>query len=210
MVLKLYGVPNSTCTRRVACVLKEKEIPYELISVDFSVGEHKSPEYLKKQPFGQVPYIDDDGFLLYESRAICRYIEAKYPKQGTPLIPTERKANAKFEQAASIEMANFDPSASGIVYEAIFKKYYGQETDPARVKELVEKFDAKLEGYEAILKEQKYIAGNELTMADLFHLPYGSMAKQVNPESFSSKPHVAKWFAELEARPSWIAVKDGA
>jgi glutathione S-transferase len=61
--------------------------------------------------------------LLYESRAICRYIEAKYPKQGTSLIPTERKANAKFEQAASIEIANFDPSASGIVYEAVFKKY---------------------------------------------------------------------------------------
>jgi glutathione S-transferase len=57
MVLKLYGAPGSTCTRRVATVLKEKEVPYELVTVDFMKGEHKKPEYLQKQPFGQIPYI---------------------------------------------------------------------------------------------------------------------------------------------------------
>lgn len=58
MVLKLYGSAVSTCTRRVAVVLKEKEVPYEFIPVDFTKGENKTPEYLSKQPFGQVPYID--------------------------------------------------------------------------------------------------------------------------------------------------------
>lgn len=140
MVLKLYGTSGSTCSKRVATILREKEVPYELVEINFAQGEQKTPEYLEKQPFGQVPYIvclfdlfrcfcshicnqDDDGFLLFESRAICRYIEAKYSKQGTSLIPTDPKANAKFEQAASIECFNFDPSASAIVYEAIFKKY---------------------------------------------------------------------------------------
>lgn len=55
---------------------------------------------------------DDDGFVLYESRAICRYLAEKYADQGTPnLIPTELKAKALFEQAASIEYANFNPYA---------------------------------------------------------------------------------------------------
>jgi glutathione S-transferase len=58
MVLKFYGSAVSTCTRRVAVVLKEKEVPYEFIPVDVMKGENKTPEYLTKQPFGQVPYID--------------------------------------------------------------------------------------------------------------------------------------------------------
>ena len=57
MVLKLYGMPQSTCTKRVATILKEKGVPYQFVPVDVASGEHKSPEYLKKQPFGQVPYI---------------------------------------------------------------------------------------------------------------------------------------------------------
>ena len=58
MVLKLYGSSPSTCTRRVATVLKEKEVPYEFVPVDVMKGENKTLEYLAKQPFGQVPYIE--------------------------------------------------------------------------------------------------------------------------------------------------------
>lgn len=143
MVLKLYGSPFSTCTRRVATVLHEKDVPFELVEVDLRQGAHKAPAFLEKQPFGQIPYIvrelldvecinittkssllqDDDGFILYESRAICRYICAKYPNQGTSLVPTDLKANALFEQAVSIEGSNFDPYASAAVAEMIFKPY---------------------------------------------------------------------------------------
>lgn len=123
MVLKLYGHPISTCTKRVAATLAEKQVPFELIPIDFAKGEHKSAAFIEKQPFGQVPYIDDDGFILFESRAIARYIAHKYKDQGTPLIPdySDVKAYAKFEQAASIEQSNFDPFASGIAHEKVFK-----------------------------------------------------------------------------------------
>ena len=53
MVLKLYGVYRSTWVRLVAAVLAEKQVPFELVFVDFANGEHKSPEYLAKHPFGQ-------------------------------------------------------------------------------------------------------------------------------------------------------------
>src|SRR5277367_4014067 len=72
------------------------------------------------------PYIytqqDDDSFILYESRAIARYIARKYASQGTPLIPTELKAEALFEQATSIETSYFE-YASSAVSEGVFKKY---------------------------------------------------------------------------------------
>ena len=57
MVLTLYGFPMSTCTRLVALVCKEKEIPYTLVSIDLTKGEQKAPGFTKFQPFGQVPYI---------------------------------------------------------------------------------------------------------------------------------------------------------
>jgi hypothetical protein len=60
MVLKLFGVPLSVCTRRVATVLVEKKVPFEFVSVDFSQGEQKAPAYLAHQPFAQVPYIVGD------------------------------------------------------------------------------------------------------------------------------------------------------
>jgi len=56
-MVKLYGYPMSTCTRLVALVCMEKEIPYELIKIDLAKGEHKFPDFVAKQPFGQVPYI---------------------------------------------------------------------------------------------------------------------------------------------------------
>jgi len=103
-------------------------------------GEHKAPEFVEKQPFGQVPYIvgfrvwitvitidsipqDDDGFILYESRAICHYLETKYADQGTSLIPKDLKANALYQQAASIEAFAFNDSAEKIAIEMIFGPY---------------------------------------------------------------------------------------
>lgn len=57
MVLKLYGNKISTCTKLAALVLKEKNVPFEFIPIDFAKGEHKSPDFLQKQPFGQVPVL---------------------------------------------------------------------------------------------------------------------------------------------------------
>jgi glutathione S-transferase len=64
---------------------------------------------------------DDDGFIMYESRAICRYLEDKYPEQGTKLVPSDVQGKALFEQAASIEYSNFDPLAYAAVAEMVFK-----------------------------------------------------------------------------------------
>ncbi|KAJ7266061.1 glutathione-S-transferase 1 [Mycena rebaudengoi] len=96
--------------------LTEKRVPFELIPIDtMKELQHKAPEFLGKQPFGQVPAIDDDGFILYESRAICRYILEQYPTNGPQLIPTGVKSKALFEQAASVEFANFDPIVKKIL-----------------------------------------------------------------------------------------------
>ena len=123
MVLKLHGNIHSTCTARVRTVLEELSIPYELVEVDFGQpGALKTPEVLAVQPFGQIPYIDDDGFKLFESRAICRYLALTYGGIGKLIPdPSDVRKTALFEQAASIEVMDFDPPASGLGYEKIVK-----------------------------------------------------------------------------------------
>jgi glutathione S-transferase len=101
MGLKLYGMREATCTQRVLTTLAEKNVEdFEFIKVDLFTGEQLQPSHLEKQPFGKVPVLDDDGFLVYESRAICKYLARKYAGQGTELIPAEGdlKAYAMFEQ----------------------------------------------------------------------------------------------------------------
>ena len=123
MTIKLHGFPPSHATRRAAVIFKELGVPYELITVDMLKDEHKAAAHLAHQPFGQVPYIDDDGFKLYESRAICRYLALKYGGIGKLIPdPNDLKKTALFEQAASIETSNFDHGASGLAHEKNFKK----------------------------------------------------------------------------------------
>ena len=64
MVFKLYGIYRSPWVRLVAAVLQEKQVPFELVSVDLANKEHKSPEYLEKHPFGQIPYIVCDSLKI--------------------------------------------------------------------------------------------------------------------------------------------------
>jgi glutathione S-transferase len=103
MAIKIYGMKLSTCTKRVLTVLYEKDIPFELIEVDLTKGAQKLPSYLKMQPFGKIPVMDDDGFVLFESRAIAKYLATKYAAQGTPLLPAagDLKAQALVDQVST-------------------------------------------------------------------------------------------------------------
>jgi len=213
MSLELHGHAIAPLVRLVALVCKEKEVPYKLVSVEVYKGEQKMPEYRAFQPFGQVPYLNDNGFVLYESRAICRYIAKKYASQGTQgLVPSasDAKAEALFEQACSVETANFDPFATGLAFEKFVKKHKGMEPDEARVKHLIATLNEKLDAYEVILSKQAYLAGDNVTLADLFHLPYGTIVEKVGGDLLSSRPNVSRWWKDISSRPAWLAVKDSA
>ncbi|KAH9961827.1 glutathione S-transferase [Russula dissimulans] len=209
MVLKLHGTPTTSCTRRVVLIAKERNIPYEFVPVDFTTREHKQPAHLEHQPFGQVPYIQDDGFELYESRAIGRYLATL--GSGPELIPTEPRALAKFEQAASVENAQLDPIISGILQEKIIKQSRGEAPDEKRLKEFASQLEDKLDVLDAILSKQKYLAGDKITLADLFFISRGHRAfEDFGLGDLEKRPNVQRWWKEISSRPAWLAVKNEA
>ncbi|KAF6741246.1 glutathione S-transferase [Ephemerocybe angulata] len=215
MVLKLYAAPASTASLRVALILHEKEVPFEFHPIYLRNKEQKSADFLEKNPFGQVPYIDDEGFGLYESRAIGCYIALKYAGQGTQgLIPpqTDVQATAIFERAASLEHAQFDAHASKIVYERVFHTAMGLPVDEEAVKYAIAQLSAKLDAYETIFSKQTYLAGETVTLADLYHIPWGNLLSRAGEgasDLITSRPSVSRWFEALVARPSWAAVHGG-
>ena len=78
-MLKVHYHPLSTFARRVRIALIEKGIEADLVEVDMAASVHRSPAYLALNPYGRVPTLEEEGFILYESTAILDYLEAMYP-----------------------------------------------------------------------------------------------------------------------------------
>ena len=200
-MIKLFGNPLSTCTRKVLCTLHETNTPFEFTVIDFTKGEHKQPAHLARQPFGQVPAIDDDGFALYESRAICRYLNQK---AGGSLVPNTLQGCATMEQWISVETSNFTPAAMKLIYNYIFFPMQGKAEDPTMIADGNAGVDRALKVLETRLAASTYLAGDTFTIADIGFLPYieylmGTPGKAL----FAGYPAVQAWWTRCSERPSW-------
>ncbi|CAI4220159.1 unnamed protein product [Parascedosporium putredinis] len=208
MAIKLHGSTLSTCTQRVLQVLTELDVPYEFSDVNMALGEHKNPDFIANfQPFGKVPALEDDGLKLFESRAICKYLITKYGK-GHQLDSSQIASIADigiYEQAASVEYSYFEPAISGLGYENIFKKFMGRgDADPAAVLQLRASLAQVLDYYEKVLATRQYLAGNEFSLVDLYHLPWMPFFAKLGLESeLTSRPNFEAWWKRASSRPSW-------
>jgi len=201
MAIKVYGVTLSNNVVRVIAALNEKGLEYELVPVDLAAGAHKKPEFLALNPFGQIPTIQDGDDTLFESRAITRYIATKYKESGTNLIPASL---AKFETWLQVESSQFNSPTSGIGFEFVIKPMIGMTTDPSIAEKKAEQLSAVLDVYEAHLAKNKYLAGDEFTLADLNHMPdIFALLKTPKADLVNSRPHVKAWWDNISARPAW-------
>ncbi|XP_074278970.1 glutathione S-transferase-like [Silene latifolia] len=204
MAIKVHGSPNSTATLRVVAALHEKEIDFEFVTVDMRSGAHKTPQYLALNPFGQVPALEDGDIILFESRAITKYIASAYESQETPLLNKDKKQLADLAIWSEVEAHQFDPVGSKLAWELFYKGLFGMQTDAAAVEENEAKLVKVLDVYEARLAQSKYLAGDSFTLADLHHLPALHYLSGTKVKSlFDERPHVSAWCKDILARPSW-------
>ncbi|KAK7699683.1 hypothetical protein SLS64_011456 [Diaporthe eres] len=126
------------------------------------LGAHKEKQYIANlHPFGRIPALQDGDLILFESRAICRYLVAKYAKDDSTLrVPTQPTEVARFEQLASVEYSYFDPPVTQLAYEKLFKSMMGHgETDNEVASKLTDQLEEALSYYEAHLSVGRYITG---------------------------------------------------
>jgi glutathione S-transferase len=195
--MKIFGHPMSTCTRKVLMTLAETNTAYDFELVDFAKNEHKQAPHLARQPFGQVPAMTDGDFELYESRAMCRYIN---DKANGPLIPRDLRDRARMEQWISVETSNFTGPTMKFVFQHIFKR----EQTPEALATAATQLDAALAIMDKQLAVHPFIAGGSFTLADVSFMPYIEYAINTPAkEHFAKHPHVMAWWNKISERPTW-------
>ncbi|KAJ7605134.1 glutathione S-transferase [Mycena polygramma] len=224
MVLKLYAVPYpGGGSALVYLLLAEKEIPFEMVPFDLKAKEQKKARIFghaslrpcasnrQWNPSCTIPsnlrmhqLQDDDGFIVYESRAICRYLAEKYADQGPDLFPRGLKERAMVEQGAAVESANFLPALLELFREGE-KKRRGLPFDQAVMYEALAGLAAVLDVYEVILGKHKFLGGDEYSLADLFHFSHAPRLAQNGNNIMTSdeRPNVTRRWNELTTRPAW-------
>eukprot|EP00245_Coleochaete_scutata_P010730 TRINITY_DN3844_c0_g1_i1.p1 TRINITY_DN3844_c0_g1~~TRINITY_DN3844_c0_g1_i1.p1 ORF type:complete len:212 (+),score=61.76 TRINITY_DN3844_c0_g1_i1:187-822(+) len=210
MAMKVHGAAVSTCTRRVITTLNEKGVSFELVQVDMAKGEHKSPEFLKLQPFGQIPVLEDGDLKIFESRAIARYIATKYAGQGTELLGSTPEEKALVDNWLEVEGQNYNPPCAKIVFEKVFKPmFYKGTPDEAELEKQKEALGKVLDIYEAHLADNEYLAGNFFSLADLSHLPYTDYLITAAQEGdlLFSRPNVKAWWERISNREAFLKAK---
>ncbi|ELU45260.1 hypothetical protein AG1IA_00711 [Rhizoctonia solani AG-1 IA] len=169
--------PYSTCTHRVWAVANEIGVNVELFLVDLFKVEHKDTKFIENyNPFGLVPVLevqpDEDGTKLYESRAICRYLIAKYAPESELLPnPSDVKKYGLFEQAASIEYSSFDRWGASITIGRVIAPMAGWPIDDEEVKKAINTLTSNMEAYDPIMWGLTRRV-KAFTFADLSHLPF--------------------------------------
>ncbi|KAI3465095.1 hypothetical protein Pfo_021758 [Paulownia fortunei] len=207
MVVKVYGPAYASAKRVITCFI-EKGIEFEVVDIDLFKGENKTPEYLKLQPFGVLPVIQDGDYTLYESRAITRYYAEKYRSQGTELLGKTMEERGLVEQWLEVEAHNFQPPLHDLVVQVLFGPKMGITPDQKRIKEDEEKLALVLDIYEERLSKSKYLAGDSLSLADLSHLPFTQylMSSLGKEYMIRDRKHVSAWWDDISNRPSWKKV----
>jgi glutathione S-transferase len=175
-MIRIFGHPASTCTRKVLFTLHETNTPYELVVVDFAKGEHKQEPHLSRQPFGKIPALDDDGFALYESRAMARYLDGK---SGGALTPTDLKQRAYLQARA-------DAGGVGKRGEGPRARVQRPRQEP---------------GERDVLVGDKLTLA-DVTYAPYFEYAMATPAKEI----FAKYPHVVAWWNRVSERPAWRKV----
>ncbi len=199
-MIKLFGSPVSTCTRKVLTTLAETNTQYEFNLVDLAKGEHKQEAHLARQPFGQIPTIDDDGFRLFESRAICRYINAK---SDGKLVPTDLKQRALMDQWASVEQSNFSPSAMKFIYHYTFKR----PQEDAVLEQANKMPDTVYAAISRPLAKSPFLTGEHFSIADIGYMPYIEYMLASPAKTIMEKyPNVVAWWERVSKRASWQKV----
>ncbi len=175
MALKLYGGARSRASI-VKWYLEELGLPYEFVLLDLQAGEHRQPEYLAINPFGKVPAIVDDGFVLWESGAILLYLSDRH---DAALTAEQRAWVAQWVLFANATLS------TGLFVETV------RDAEAPRL----------LSGLEGQLATREWLVGDRLTAADIAVGSILAYATLMLKQDYAAYPAIAAYLKRLGDRP---------
>ena len=209
MTLILHGYRYSVYVRIVRLVLAEKGLAYEQVEVNPFAADVPA-NYLTLHPFGRVPTLVHDGFALYETGAITRYVDRAFP--GPSLQPADPKRLARMDQIVGVVDAYaYWPLVRQVFVHDVVRPHLGTACDAAELEKGLAAAAKVLDALEALVAADPWLTGPDISLAD-FHL--GAMVAYFaqsprGAELLAARPRLAAWWRRLGARPSFAATEPG-
>ncbi len=198
----VHGPAYSTYVRTTRMTLEEKGVAYDLREFDFMQGMPE--EHLKRHPFGKVPAFEHDGFMLYETSAIARYVDEAF--DGPALQPADVRARARMAQIVGIvDSYTYSPVITHIVIQRLVVPMMNGTPDEAEIAAALPAAAKALGVLENLLGNQPFLTGKTLSLADLHLAPilaYFSATPE-GESTLAATPNLRRWFAAIGARPSF-------
>nr|WP_044430471.1 glutathione S-transferase [Skermanella aerolata] len=192
--MKLYHHPLSGHAHRARLFVSLLGLPHELVEVDLKAGEHKTPEFLKLNSFGQVPVLDDDGIVIADSNAILVYLARKAGRTDwLPEDPSGAAGVQRWLSAAAGEVA-YGPAAARLI--TVFGAKFNAEEVIARAHVFLKRLENQLTG-------QDWLVGGRPTIADVAIYSYVARAPEGNVD-LSGYPAVNAFLRRIEELPGFV------
>ncbi|MFO0690830.1 MAG: glutathione S-transferase [Myxococcota bacterium] len=198
--IRLERHPLSGHSHRVELMLSLLGLDFVRVDVDLLQGAHKRPEFLARNPFGQVPVIEDDGFMLADSNAILVYLARRSGAEHW--LPNEPKAAAAIQRWLSVAAG---PLASGPATARLIT-VFGANVEPEPV---IARSHALLAILEAELARHTFLVGDALTIADVALYTYVAHAPEGNV-SLEPYPRIRAWLERIEKQPGFVPMQPTA
>ena len=193
--LKLHRYPLSGHSHRVHLALSLMGLPFDLIDVDLMKAAHKSPEFLKLSPFGQVPVLEDGDTVVFDSNAILVYLAAKFDPTGR-WLPRDAKGQADVQAWFSVAAGQiaFGPATARLI------TVFGAQRD---AKDAIARAHALLKVMDARLGSSAFLTGTAANLADVAAYSYIAAAPEGNVD-IAAYANVRGWLARIEALPGFV------
>jgi glutathione S-transferase len=200
----VYGIPGSPYVRAALLALEEKGAAYELAAM--ALGSLKQQPHLSRHPFGRIPAFEHDGWMLYETQAIMRYVDAVVP--GPRLQPEEPRAAARMNQLMNItDWYVMRQVSVPITRNRVVAPRVNRPVDEDAIVNAIPDARICIAEIARLLDSHTWMAGEALSLADLLMAPHLSMLA-LAPEGaaiLAEHPNLEGWLARIESRPSMEA-----
>ena len=201
----VHTVPGSPFGRAVLATLEEKRAPYRLSAV--APGAARSEPHISRHPFGRIPVLEHDGFTLYETQAILRYLDRILPKPA--LTPTDPRAAARMDQVMNISDWYLFQGVNNVIgfHRIVGPRLMGLTPDEAAIAAAMPKAHVVFKELSRLLANKAYIAGDNVTLADIMVAPHlDFLAETPEWQSLTAaSPSLVSWLERMNARPSFKA-----
>jgi glutathione S-transferase len=202
----VYGPAGSTYVWSARLALAEKGVTHEFVGVPF--GALREEPHLSRHPFAKVPAFEHDGFALYETQAIIRYVDERFP--GAPLQPEDVHQWSRMNQIVGIVDAYAWPSIAGtILYNRMLVPRLGGSPNEAAIAAALPRARLCLAEIDRLMKDHPFLAADFVSLADLMVAPIVYYFANVHEgrAPLAEHPKLQDWIRRMEARQSFQVTK---